>query len=92
MSDLPLGLSTALISAGALLAGIIIVILIVRAVKSAGKKGEDAAETAESAETAAAPAPIPYRGELAAVVASCIAETMGRDVSGLRIVSIKRVG
>ena len=91
MSDLPLGLSTALISAGAMLAGIIIVVLIVRAVKTAGKKGETAAEAAESAVTAA-PAPIPNRGELAAVVASCIAETMGRDVAGLRIASIKRVG
>ncbi len=30
------------------------------------------------------------RGELAAVVASSIAEVMGKDVTGLRIVSIKR--
>jgi hypothetical protein len=32
------------------------------------------------------------RGELAAVIASCIAEVLGREVTGLRIVSIKRVG
>ena len=32
------------------------------------------------------------RGELAAVVASSIAEVMGKDVTGLRIVSMKRAG
>lgn len=30
------------------------------------------------------------RGELAAVVASSIAEVMGKDITGLRIVSMKR--
>ncbi|MEN6418752.1 MAG: hypothetical protein ABFC73_07500 [Clostridiaceae bacterium] len=37
-------------------------------------------------------APIPNRNEVLAIAAPCIAEVMGKDVSGLRIVSIKRVG
>lgn len=37
-------------------------------------------------------APIPNRNEVIAIAAPCIAEVMGKDVSGLRIVSIKRVG
>ncbi len=37
-------------------------------------------------------APIPNRSEILAIAAPCIAEVMGKDVSGLRIVSVKRVG
>lgn len=33
---------------------------------------------------------IANRAELVAVVASCVAEVMGKDISGLRIVSIKQ--
>lgn len=45
----------------------------------------------EAVAVASAPA-IANRAELAAVIASCVAEVMGKDVSGLRIVSIKQVG
>ena len=36
--------------------------------------------------------PIPNRSEVLAIAAPCIAEVMGKDVTGLRIVSLKRVG
>lgn len=51
---------------------------------------EEAAE--EAAALNSAGAVIQNRGEMVAAAASCIAEVMGKDVSGLRIVSIKRVG
>jgi hypothetical protein len=37
-------------------------------------------------------ASIPNRNEVLAIAAPCIAEVMGKDVTGLRIVSIKKVG
>ena len=39
----------------------------------------------------AAAAPIANRGELVAAIAACVAEDLGTDVSGIRIVSIKNV-
>ena len=70
-------------------AGLIALIAILTAVrKRQDRLYGDEAETAEVA--AAAPA-VANRAELAAVVASCIAEVMGKDISGLRIVSIKQL-
>ncbi len=68
-------------------AGLIALINILKAVR----RMQDRLEQAEAAASAAAPA-IANRGELVAVAASCIAEVMGKEVSGLRIVSIKQVG
>lgn len=71
-------------------AALIVVTFILKAVRARQEKlygGEEA----EEAVAAAAPA-VANRGELVAVVASCVAEVMGKDVSGLRIVSIKQVG
>lgn len=70
-------------------AGLIALIVILKAVRARQDRlyGEEEA----IAETSA-PAAIANRAELAAVVASCVAEVMGKDVSGLRIVSIKQVG
>jgi beta-lactamase regulating signal transducer with metallopeptidase domain len=69
-------------------AGLIGLIAILKAVRARQDKllGE-----VETAEVASAPA-ITNRAELVAVVASCVAEVMGKDVTGLRIVSIKQVG
>ncbi len=39
----------------------------------------------------AAPAPIENRGELVAAISAAIAEELGKDVSGIRILSIKRL-
>ncbi|NLI54084.1 MAG: hypothetical protein GX417_07125 [Clostridiales bacterium] len=68
--------------------GLIALILILKAVRAK----QDRLESEELAQAAAAAPAIPNRGELVAAAASCIAEVMGRDISGLRIVSIKRVG
>jgi hypothetical protein len=69
-------------------AGLIALIIILKAVRAR----QDRLEGDETeAEEASAPA-VENRGELVAAAASCIAEVMGKDVSGLRIVSIKRAG
>lgn len=70
-------------------AGLIGLIAILKAVR----KRQDSlySETEETAEAVSAPV-VGNRSELAAVAASCVAEVMGKDVTGLRIVSIKQVG
>ncbi len=70
-------------------AGLIALIMILKAVRARQDRLYGADE--EAAAPVSAPA-IVNRAELAAVAASCIAEVMGKDVSGLRIVSIKPVG
>ena len=52
-----------------------------------GKKTTAAPAAAPAAPVAAAP--IANRGELVAAIAACVAEELGTDVSGIRIVSIK---
>ena len=69
-------------------AGLIALILILKAVRA--RQDSLYAEEEEAAEATGASA-ITNRAELSAVVASCIAEVMGKDVSGLRIVSIRQV-
>jgi len=71
-------------------AGLIALIMILKAVRKWQDRTYGTEET-PAAPAAAAPA-IANRAELAAVIASCIAEVMGKEVSGLRIVSIKQVG
>ena len=67
----------------------IVLIIILNAVR---KKQESMFEDEpEELEVAAPVSANVNRGELAAVVASSIAEVMGKDVTGLRIASIKRV-
>lgn len=75
---------------GAVFAGLIALIVILKAVRKRQELlFEDEPEAFE--ERDASPA-IANRGELAAVLAACVAEVMGKDVTGLRIASIKRVG
>ena len=70
-------------------AGLIALIAILKAVR----KRQDSLYTEETESVKVASAPVvSNRAELAAVVASCVAEVMGKDVTGLRIVSIKQVG
>ncbi len=71
-------------------AGLIALIIILKAVRARQDRMES--EEAEAAPAGAGAAAIANRGELVAVAASCIAEAMGKDVSGLRIVSLRRVG
>lgn len=70
-------------------AGLIALIMILKAVRARQDRlyGD---ETETAAPSVSAPVVI-NRGELVAVVASCVAEVMGKDVTGLRIVSIKQV-
>lgn len=69
-------------------AGLIALIMILKAVRA--KQDRLYGDEEETVESVAAPAMV-NRAELVAVAASCIAEVMGKDVSGLRIVSIKQV-
>lgn len=71
------------------LAGLVVLIVILKAVRA--RQDRLYGEEEETVVAQAAPA-IANRAELAAVAASCIAEVMGKDISGLRIVSIKQVG
>jgi Na+-transporting methylmalonyl-CoA/oxaloacetate decarboxylase gamma subunit len=71
-------------------AGLIALIMILKAVRARQDSFYTKEEEAVSAAPVSTPA-IANRAELAAVVASSIAEVMGKDVSGLRIVSIKQV-
>ena len=81
--------NTVFIAAG-VFAALIVAIIILTAVR---KKQESMYEDEPEELEAAAPLGANVnRGELAAVVASSIAEVMGKDVTGLRIASIKRVG
>ncbi len=91
MAGMPVWLSTMLLGLGTVFVGLIALIyitklssVIIRAIEK--KKGSAAPAAADEEKTA-----IPNRGTLVAVVSACIAETMGKDVSGLRIVSLKRV-
>ena len=75
---------------GAVFAGLIALIAILKAVRA--KQERLYGDETEEIEAAASVPAITNRGELAAIVASSIAEVLGKDVSGLRIVSMKRVG
>lgn len=71
-------------------AGLIALIIILKAVRA--RQDRLMGDEEEPSATAADSPAIANRGELVAVAASCIAEVMGKDISGLRIVSMKRVG
>jgi sodium pump decarboxylase gamma subunit len=90
MGGMPVWLSTMLIGLGTVFVGLISLIYIIKLssviIRALEKKKAPATE--ESVETA----PIQDRGALVAAVSACVAEVMGRDVSGLRIVSLRRVG
>lgn len=73
----------------AVFAVLIALVLILKAVRAKQELLAGEEEAAQEEQSAPASA---NRGELAAVIASCIAEVAGKDVTGLRIVSIKRVG
>ena len=73
--------------------GVFAVLIALIAILQAVRKRQDRlyGDESETAEVAAAAPAVANRAELAAVVASCIAEVMGKDISGLRIVSIKQL-
>jgi hypothetical protein len=71
-------------------AALIVLTFILKAVRTRQEKLYGGDEETEAV-AEAAPA-VANRGELVAAVSSCVAEVMGKDVTGLRIVSIKQVG
>ena len=54
-------------------------------------KKKPAAPAVEDEPVAAAPQAIENRGELVAAISAAVAEELGKDVSGIRILSIKRL-
>lgn len=91
-TGMPVWLSTMLLGLGTVFVGLIVLIYITKlssAIIIAFEKKKSAAVPAIAADEQEAA--IPNRGTLVAVVAACVAEVMGKDISGLRIVSLKRV-
>lgn len=84
-------MDSTVITIGAVFAVLIVLIVILKSIR-AKQELLASQEAADAAKAQPASPAIANRGELAAVTASCIAEVLGRDVTGLRIVSIKRVG
>ena len=72
-----------------LLSIVILTTIMSAVIRSFEGKKKEAAPAAAPAAVAAAP--IANRGELVAAIAACVAEDLGTDVSGIRIVSIKNV-
>ena len=90
MGQLPVWLSTTLLGFGTVFVGLIALIYIVKLVsliinKIPQKKAEPVKKAAPAAE------PIENRQQFVAAVAAAIATVMGKDVSGIRIISIKKV-
>ena len=80
-------MSNTLWIAAGVFAGLIALIVILKVVRAKQDLLESGEEEAVASRTAPA---ISNRSELVAVAASCIAEVMGKEISGLRIVSIKQ--
>ena len=77
-----------LMGIGVVFAGLIIIIFICKLMALFGVLGGKAAAPAQTREESAEEKP---DGTLAAVIGTAISEDIGVDVSGIRIVSIKRV-
>lgn len=96
METLLTGLSTFGLGFGTVFVGLICLILIIKlmSVILAAKPAKDkpAAPASQQAAAPAAAAPeIENRGQFIAAVSAAIAAAMGTDVTGLRILSVKKV-
>ena len=94
MGSMPLWLSTTILGFGTVFVGLLALILIVilssKIITSlSAKKKEEPVKAAPA--PAAGGDEIPNRQEFVAAVSAAIATVMGKDVSGLRIRSIKKV-
>ena len=92
MGNMPLWLSTTILGFGTVFIGLIALILIITLtsaiINSLGaKKKEEPVKSAPAANTDE----IANRQEFVAAVSAAIATVMGKDVSGLRIRSIKKI-
>lgn len=83
------------IGLGTVFVGLIVIVLICKLTGILCNLNTVKTETAEQTETQpavqTAPAVIENRGELAAAIAAAVAEDLGTDVSGIRILSIKKI-
>lgn len=75
-----LGMGTVFIG----IAAIIVICLLISLISRAGRREEPAKEVKEEEQAQ-------ISGELAAVIGAAVAEELGKDVSAVRIVSIKKV-
>lgn len=98
MELLKTGLSTFGLGFGTVFVGLICLIVIIKlmsVITNAGKKkpstATQAATSAAAAEQAPVSAEISDREQFIAAVSAAIATVMGTDVTGLRIVSVKKV-
>lgn len=95
METLLTGLSTFALGFGTVFVGLICLILIIKLMsvvlaKPAKDKQVAPAAQQESAPVVSAPA-MENRGQFIAAVSAAIAATIGTDVTGLRILSVKKV-
>ncbi len=95
MEKLVLGLSTFGLGFGTVFVGLICLILIIKLMSVAfSSLNAKKAAAQETATVPAAPAPaaeIADRGQFIAAVSAAIATSIGSDVSGLRILSVKKL-
>lgn len=93
MGSMPVWLSTTLLGLGTVFVGLICLIFISKLMSAliGRKKDAPAPKAAPAAAPAPAAQPASDHGAFVAAVSAAIATTMGADVSGLRILSIKKV-
>lgn len=94
VADMGTMLKTIAMGMGIVFVGLICIIFICKlmsaVVRAIEKKPDESAPAVSAAPAAPAVAPVENRGALSAAIAAAIAEEMGTDVSGIRILSIKR--
>lgn len=83
-------LQTVGLGIGTVFLGLICIIILCKIMSFVVSKLPSANKTEAAPAVASAPASIENRGALSAAIAAAVAEEMGTDVSGIRIVSIKR--
>ncbi len=89
MEGMPIWVSTMLLGLGTVFVGLICLIFITKLMSALCRCFQKKAATPAVA-AAAGQSGIADRGAFCAAMASCIASTMGAEVEGLRIVSIKK--
>lgn len=82
-----------LMGLGTVFAGLIVIIFMCKLLGCivASKKEDDAPTTVQTAAPVQESAPIQNKGELVAAISSAVAESLGKDVKAIRIISIKKV-
>lgn len=82
-----------LMGVGTVFIGLICIVVLCKIIgllcRGAAKKNAEVAKPPVAVQNA--PAVIPNRGELVAAISAAIAEELGTDVTGIRILSIKKI-